>query len=79
MDLAARHTLSAGVSARRPRILVVDDSKMQRKILSASLLRQGYIVDVAAGGQEALALCEANPPDLVLSDWMMPGMDGLEF
>ncbi|WP_417523377.1 PP2C family protein-serine/threonine phosphatase [Marinovum sp.] len=61
------------------RILVVDDSGLQRKILSSSLLKQGHDVVVAAGGEEALALCEATPPDVVLSDWMMPGMDGLEF
>lgn len=61
------------------RILVVDDSKVQRKILSSSLKRRGYAVTEAASGFEALQICKSDPPDLVLSDWMMPGMSGLEF
>lgn len=47
-------------------------------VLSASLTRQGYQVVAAASGEEALAITLREPVDLVLSDWMMPGMDGLE-
>ncbi|WP_315900453.1 PP2C family protein-serine/threonine phosphatase [Maritimibacter alkaliphilus] len=60
-------------------VLVVDDSRMQRHILATSLRNWGYRVREAAGGAEALELCRAAPPDLILSDWMMPGMDGLAF
>jgi sigma-B regulation protein RsbU (phosphoserine phosphatase) len=70
-------TLSEGTAIKQ--ILVVDDSRLQRKILSASLTRRGYEVLEAASGQEALDLCATTRPDLVLSDWMMPGMNGLEF
>lgn len=59
-------------------VLLVDDSALQRRILAACLLRWGYSVSEAATGQEALDLCASHPPDIVLSDWMMPGMDGLE-
>lgn len=59
--------------------LIVDDSRLQRRILSASLSRMGYEVREAESAQDALIICEAWPPDLVLSDWMMPGMNGLEF
>ena len=63
---------------QRP-VLVVDDSKAQRKILQMQLTRWGYEVTEAASGDEALALCRAQDFDIVLSDWMMPGMTGLEF
>lgn len=61
------------------RILVVDDSRLQRRILAASLTRWGFQVTEAESGDQAMAICAAQPPDLVLSDWMMPGMNGLDF
>ena len=60
-------------------VLVVDDSRLQRKILSASLKRWGFEVIEADSGDEAVKLCRDRLPDLVLSDWMMPGISGLEF
>lgn len=77
--LDSASTLEAPGARRKARILIVDDSKLQRKILTTSLKRLGYEVFEAEGGQAALDLCRRVPPDLVLSDWMMPGMDGLEF
>ena len=61
------------------RVMVVDDSRMQRKILSSQLARSGYVVVEAGNAEEALDACLADPPDLVISDWMMPGMSGIEF
>ncbi len=60
------------------RILVVDDSRSQRRILSAYLSRWGYRVYEAGSGAEALEICENQQIDVVLSDWMMPGMNGLD-
>ncbi|MGB8812034.1 MAG: SpoIIE family protein phosphatase [Paracoccaceae bacterium] len=60
-------------------VLVVDDSKAQRRILCLSLQRGGYRVTEAESGEEALALCQHTAFDIVLSDWVMPGMSGLEF
>lgn len=61
------------------RVLVVDDSRSQRRLLSVYLNRWGYEVVEASSGAEALELCKAQAFDLILSDWMMPGMNGLEF
>jgi phosphoserine phosphatase RsbU/P len=60
-------------------IMVVDDSRVQRKILSSQLARAGYQVIEAGSAEEALVLLECNDPDLIISDWMMTGMTGLEF
>ncbi|WP_138466297.1 PP2C family protein-serine/threonine phosphatase [Poseidonocella sp. HB161398] len=60
-------------------VLIVDDSRMQRKILTSTLRQMGYGVTEAGSGEEALDLCRARPFELILSDWMMPGMDGPEF
>lgn len=65
-------------SVEAPRVLVVDDSRAQRMTLSALLRRAGYAVEEADCGEAALAACRDHPADLVLSDWVMPGMDGLE-
>ncbi len=60
------------------RVLVVDDSRAQRTVVAVSLKRQGFEVVEAGSGDEAMARLREAPVDLVLSDWMMPGMDGLE-
>jgi len=61
------------------RVLVVDDSRAQRRILGTYLRQWGYVVEEAASGGEAIDICHRDLPDLVVSDWMMPGMSGPEF
>ncbi|MGR3615885.1 MAG: PP2C family protein-serine/threonine phosphatase [Paracoccaceae bacterium] len=61
------------------RVLVVDDSRLQRRILASSLRKGGFEVAEASSGKEALEIVATFLPDLVLSDWLMPGMNGLEF
>ena len=61
------------------RVLIVDDSKLHRRILSSSVKRWGFKVFEAASGEEAIKICDSIAPDIVISDWMMPGMNGLEF
>lgn len=61
------------------RILVVDDDKTLRKVLTRFLENQGYLVEEVSSGIEGLKAFAENPPDLVVSDVMMPEMDGLEF
>ncbi len=60
-------------------VLVVDDSRAQRVTLRKMLERMGYTVLEAEGGKEALEIADSRPVDLVLSDWVMPGMDGIAF
>jgi sigma-B regulation protein RsbU (phosphoserine phosphatase) len=61
------------------RVLVVDDSRVQRRILVAYLQKLGFEAVEAESGAEALDKARRVAVDLVISDWMMPGMDGLEF
>ena len=60
-------------------ILLVDDSRVQRRIVRALLARWGYKVIEAETGDQALQICRTETVDFVISDWMMPGMNGLEF
>ena len=59
-------------------ILVVDDDPKIRSVLSRGLRFEGYTVQVAEDGPTALQIARTDPPDLVLLDVMLPGMDGLE-
>lgn len=61
------------------RVLVVDDSPLQLRLVATMLERWGFEVDQALSGEEAFEKCRMTPPDLILSDWMMPGMKGPEF
>ena len=60
------------------RILVVDDQAANLRVVGMLLTRHGYEVITATTGEEALALYADDPPDLILLDMMMPGMDGFE-
>ena len=60
------------------KVLVADDEANIVKIMEFELKKSGYQVMTANDGQEALELVKANPPDLILSDIMMPRMDGYE-
>ena len=59
-------------------ILVAEDDRGSRALLCELLAREGYRVVEAADGAEALRLLTAEPPDLLIADIKMPGLDGLE-
>ena len=59
--------------------LLVDDSRVIRKVSRRILEDLGFEVAEAADGVEAMAWCSAVMPDAILLDWRMPGMDGIEF
>ena len=60
------------------RVLVIDDDPVIRKITSSVLGRLGYEVSLAADGTEGLTLVQTDEPDIVITDVMMPGIDGYE-
>ncbi|MEV6025693.1 response regulator transcription factor [Streptomyces sp. NPDC052036] len=60
------------------RVLVVDDDPTVSEVVAGYLDRAGFAVELAADGPTAVALAAARPPDLVVLDLMLPGMDGLE-
>jgi CheY-like chemotaxis protein len=61
-----------------PRILVVDDEKVIADTIVQILNRNGFIAEAAYGGQEAIEKAKRHCPELVLSDVLMPGVDGVE-
>jgi DNA-binding NtrC family response regulator len=60
------------------KILIADDEPSNRKILAQELVHRGFAVDTASGGKEALARIESTAPDLLVLDYMMPDLSGLE-
>jgi DNA-binding response OmpR family regulator len=60
------------------RVLVVDDDRFFLRVLEKRFLAEGYEVRTAADGREGMAAIVTWEPDLVISDWMMPEVDGLE-
>jgi DNA-binding NarL/FixJ family response regulator len=61
------------------RILLVDDDKLLRDGLAKVLTARGYEVEQASNGEEALSLAEAKNPDFIITDILMPKLNGLEF
>ncbi len=66
------------MSRNQPRVLVVDDESAIRDMIRFALERAEMTVDSAADAQEALLRISENRPDIILMDWMMPGVSGLE-
>ncbi len=67
-----------GLADRPARVLIVDDERHNRQVLEVMLSSDGHLLMTAASGEEALAIVAQQPPDLILLDVMMPGMDGYQ-
>lgn len=66
------------MSVDQPKILVVEDEPSQREVLAYNLKAEGFLVISADDGEDALFLVEEEEPDLILLDWMMPNLSGIE-
>ena len=75
---AERSARGIGTSSATPRILVVEDEETLSLLLSYNLESEGFIVECVERGDEADIRLLENPPDLVILDWMLPGVSGLE-
>lgn len=62
----------------RGHILLVEDDRSLAELLTWNLEREEFVVEHTADGEEALLLARENPPDLVLLDWMIEGLSGIE-
>ncbi len=62
----------------KPRILITEDEAPLVQMLRYNLEKQGYEVDEAGDGEEALLKVRENPPDLIVLDWMLPRLSGIE-
>src|SRR5438045_8356508 len=60
------------------RILIIEDEQRIMQFIQRGLIYEGYRVEAAYEGRTGLAAARDNPPDLVILDWMLPGLDGLE-
>lgn len=63
---------------RQPLVLVVEDEPAQREVLAYNLGQEGYAVATAENGEEALIVVAEEMPDIILLDWMMPRLSGIE-
>jgi two-component system phosphate regulon response regulator PhoB len=66
------------MSEDQPRVLVVEDEPAQLEVLSYNLEAEGFAVSRARDGEEAILLIAEGTPDIIVLDWMMPNMSGIE-
>ena len=66
------------MSVDQPRVLVVEDEPAQREVLAYNLEAEGFAVSRAENGEEALVLVDEVAPDVIVLDWMMPNLSGIE-
>ncbi|MBL3594063.1 phosphate regulon transcriptional regulator PhoB [Rhodovulum sulfidophilum] len=64
--------------SERPTVLIVEDEPAQREVLAYNLQAEGFRVSKAENGEEALLLVEEQAPDIIVLDWMLPSVSGIE-
>ena len=78
MNQARKDIARPWASASAPRVLVVEDESDLSLLLGYNLEAEGYVVENVERGDEAELRLAENTPDLVILDWMLPGVSGLE-
>src|SRR6266702_2092079 len=73
-----RRAMTGPARAGALRALVVDDEEHLGRLVADYLAREGFTTEVALNGENALELARAGPPDVVILDLMLPGIDGIE-
>ncbi|RVV99641.1 phosphate regulon transcriptional regulatory protein PhoB [Mesobaculum littorinae] len=66
------------MAADQPRVLLVEDEPAQREVLAYNLEAEGFAVSRAETGDDALLLVDEDAPDIIVLDWMLPGVSGIE-
>ena len=66
------------LSLTTPRLLVIEDEPSQVELLRYNLSKQGFDVRIAMDGEEGVEAAREDPPDLILLDWMLPNLPGIE-
>ena len=66
------------MATQQPRVLVVEDEESLHALLKYNLEKEGFSVDVAVDGEEALMMIDERAPDIVILDWMLPKVSGIE-
>ncbi|ADO41343.1 phosphate regulon transcriptional regulator PhoB [Ketogulonicigenium vulgare] len=66
------------MASQLPHILVIEDEPAQREVLAYNFEAEGYRVSTAPNGDSALLQLAEEPPDLIVLDWMLPGVSGIE-
>jgi CheY-like chemotaxis protein len=74
----AQYTFTTKVKQRRVKVLAIDDDAGARELVVQALQPAGFDVSAASSGREGLAMAEADPPELVICDLLMPDVDGYE-
>jgi two-component system phosphate regulon response regulator PhoB len=64
--------------AGEPLVLIVEDEPAQREVLAYNIRAEGYAVMAAGAGDEALVMVRETPPDVIVLDWMLPNVSGIE-
>ncbi|MCE1227486.1 MAG: response regulator [Geobacteraceae bacterium] len=78
LQIVKKSILKLAPDEKEWRVLVIDDQRTNRTLLSTALSTAGFIVSEASGGEEGIALCQSRQPNIILLDIMMPNMNGYD-